>query len=150
MKTGRTRILGQDMTPQLAVCQVCTDHKKDNSPGTNRLKKAVLGDHEKSKKHKEATVANTIKNTLPQCMLRQVAQDDESLGNIFRWLAVRDIAQFKLDSLCELLKRCGALVLGNYHNNHSSAEIVGCLAEVMRKSMTNKITSDESSLFIVF
>ena len=86
-------------------------------------------------------------------MLRQVARDDESLGNIFRlvlWLAVEDIALFKLDPLCELLKRCGASVLANYHNNHSSAEIVGCLAEVMRKNMTNKITSDESSLFIVF
>ena len=43
--------------------QVCTDHK-DNSlcfPGTNRLKKAVLGDHEKSKKHKEATFDNRIR-----------------------------------------------------------------------------------------
>ena len=72
-------------------------------------------------------------------MLQQVAQDDENLANIFRlvlWLAVEDTALFKLDSLCELLKRCGASVLPNYHNNHSSAEIVGCLAEVMQKNMT--------------
>ena len=37
--------------------------------------------------------------------------------------------------------------LANYHNNHSSAEIVGCLAEVMRKNMVKRMTSDESSLF---
>lgn len=63
---------------------------------------------------------------------------------------MEDIALFKLESLCELLKRCGASILSNYHNNHSSAEIVGCLAEVMRKNMIKKITSDESSIFIAF
>ena len=74
---------------------------------------------------------------LLQCMLRQIAQDDESLGNIFclvLWVGIEDITLFKLDSLWELLKRCCASVLRNYHNNHSSAEIVGWFAEVMRKN----------------
>ena len=55
-------------------CQVCTDLKKDNTlcfPGTN---------HEKSKKHKEAISENSMKNTLPQCMLRQVARVDRAWG----------------------------------------------------------------------
>ena len=94
--TGRIRILGQDMTLQLAICTAKSALILRRTtlcfPGTNRLKKAVLGDHEKSIKHKEAISENSMKNSLPQHMLRQVARTDESLGNIFRsvlWLAVR-------------------------------------------------------------
>ena len=126
---------------------MCTDQKKTTSltfPGTDRIKKCVLGDHDKGKKHKEAVEEARMRNVTAKAMLKETTREDSGLANTFRlvlWLAKEDIALLKIDSLCATLGRCGASVLGNYRNNHSAAEMASCLAEILRSELVDQVTA---------
>ena len=128
-----------------STCQVCTDQKKAASltfPGTNRIKKCVLGDHSKSKKHNKAVQDAKMRNVTAKAVLKEVLREDNGLTNTFRlvlWLAKEDIALLKIDSLCATLNRCSGSILSNYRNNHSAAEMATCLAEVLRGQLTEKV-----------
>ena len=58
---------------QKMYCQVCTDQKKAASltfSGTNRIKKCVLEDHSKSRKHNEAVQDAKMRNVTAKAVLK--------------------------------------------------------------------------------
>ena len=134
-----------DGSSKTMYCQICTDKKKATSlkfPGTNRIKKCVLGDHSKNRKHNEAVQEAKMRNVTAKAVLKEVRREGNGLANTFRlvlWLAKEDVALLKIDSLCETLNRCGGSVLHNYRNNHSAAEMATCLAEVLRGHLVQKV-----------
>ena len=90
MKSGRIPILGRALTLRP---KKCTDQKKAASltfPGTIRIKKCVLGDHSKSRKHNEAVQDAKMRNVTAKAVLKEVMREGNGLTNTFRlvlWLA---------------------------------------------------------------
>ena len=76
MKSGMIPILGRALTLRKKMyCQVCTNEEKAASltfPGTNRIKKYVLEDHSKSRKHIEAVQDAKMRNVTVKAVLKEV------------------------------------------------------------------------------
>ena len=70
MKSGRVPILGRALTfVQKMYCQKAASL---TFPGTNRIKKCVLEDHSKSRKHNEAVQDAKMINVTAKAVLKEV------------------------------------------------------------------------------
>ena len=125
-------------------------------PGSNRLKRCVLQEHEKTHAHKHALTAVKQKNRTAEAILQELQRNDKALVNLFRvmlCLAREDLAILKFDVLCSLVGKCGAQILNSYRNNHSGSEILQTLATTLtadliacvRQSPFLSILVDEST-----
>ena len=122
-------------------CHWCTKTKQKSSmalPGTSRMKKCVLSEHDKTKAHKAAVEAMKHENRTAHLMLRELERNDQGLINMFRsmlYLAREDLAILKFNTLCGLVQSCGAPMLNSYRNSHSGSEMLKCLASVVRSDL---------------